>query len=55
MVCVCCTPRSVRVVQSEEFEDFNMVNVKWVYTIDSKCVGRRLSPQPDAPSDDALR
>jgi len=30
------TPRSVRVVQSEEFEDFNMVNVKWVYTIDSK-------------------
>jgi len=30
------TPRSVRVVQSEEFEDFNMVAVKWVYTLDEK-------------------
>ena len=26
------TPRSVRVVQREEFEDFNMVSVKWVCT-----------------------
>jgi hypothetical protein len=30
------TPRSVRVIQSEEFEDFNMVNVKWIYTLDTK-------------------
>jgi len=26
----------VRVVQSEEFEDFNMINVKWVYTLDGE-------------------
>ena len=30
------TPRSVRVVQHEEFENFNMVSCKWVYSLDSK-------------------
>ena len=28
------TPRSVRVVQQQAREDFNMVSVKWVYTLD---------------------
>eukprot|EP00900_Chrysochromulina_parva_P024992 jgi/Chrpa1/7126/Chrysochromulina_OHIO_Genome00012021-RA len=30
------TPRSVRVVQSEEHENFNMIQVKWVYTLNDK-------------------
>lgn len=30
------TPRSVRVVQRQEFEDFNMVSVKWVWSLDDK-------------------
>ena len=28
------TPRSVRVVQQQELEDFNMVNVKWVWSFE---------------------
>jgi len=30
------TPRSVRVVQSQELENFNMVSVKWVWSLDGK-------------------
>ena len=30
------TPRNVRVVQQQELEDFNMVNVKWVWSFESK-------------------
>ena len=30
------TPRSVRVVQQQELEDFNMVNVKWVWSFEGK-------------------
>ncbi|KAL1520602.1 hypothetical protein AB1Y20_022178 [Prymnesium parvum] len=30
------TPRSVRVVQSQELENLNMVSVKWVWSLDSK-------------------
>jgi len=29
------TPRSVRVVQSQDLEDFNMVSVKWVWSLDN--------------------
>lgn len=28
------TPRSVRVVQQEAFEDFNMVSIKWIWSLD---------------------
>ena len=32
----CGTPRSVRVVQQEALEDFNMVSVKWLWSVDNK-------------------
>jgi len=36
------TPRSVRVVQNEEYEDFNMVSINWVWTLDDKAYQIRL-------------